>query len=451
MKKTLLSVILLIILALPAISQGQPAFDSYFIDATMRVDYYHVGDSATEFIAIDKIYKQGTWAGPTVELLDPFNNGRYYVKIYDSTTKTEIYSRGFDNYFGEYKTTTPAAKGIKHAYHETALIPFPKNKIIFTMEVRQRDNSMKKFFSQEIDPAAIAIDKGPLVAGVKVEKKFYSGDPHHKVDLAFIAEGYSADEEALFQQDLERTLEAFFKQEPYRSHKRSFNLYSLFKASQDSGVDEPRKGLFKNTAVESSFNALGLERYLLTEGNKPLRDIAAHAPYDAVIIVVNSKRYGGGGIYNFYCVYTQDEIWQDYLFLHEFGHSFAGLGDEYYASEVAYNDFYPKGIEPTEPNITALLDPANLKWKHLLKPGTVIPTPWDKEKYDKLKRNSPEKQAHLEQKKFKNLVGAFEGAGYASKGLYRPMADCIMFTKGGKPYCQVCEAHIIKVIEHYTK
>ncbi len=451
MKKTLFSVVLILLAVFSALAQEQPTFDAFFVDETMRIDYYHVGDSKVEFIALDKIYRQGTWAGPVTSLLDNFNNGRYYVKIYDSATGRLIYSRGFDNYFGEYKTTNPAAEGIKRAYHESALIPYPRSKILFTMEVRQRDNTMNRFFSQEIDPASIEIDKGPLVTGVEVEKKFFSGNPHHKVDVAFIAEGYTVEEKALFHSDLDKVLHAFFNQEPYKSYKDSFNIYSLFISSQDSGVDEPRNGLFRNTPVESSFNALGLSRYLLTEGNKSLRNIAAHAPYDAVVIVVNSKRYGGGGIYNFYCVYTQDEIWQDYLFLHEFGHSFAGLGDEYYASAVAYNDFYPKGIEPTEPNITSLLDPQNLKWKGLLKPGTPVPTPWDKELYDKMKDNSAEKQAHLEQIKFKGLIGAFEGAGYASKGLYRPMADCIMFTKGNKPYCKVCEAHIVKVIEHYTK
>jgi len=451
MKHVLLSAILLLSLAGALTAVTQPSFDTYFLDETMRIDYYHVGDGTTEFIALDKVYRQGQWAGSIVNLLDNFNNGRYYVKIYDATTKTLIYSRGFDNYFGEYKTTTPAAKGIKRAYHESALIPYPKNMIIFAMEVRQRDNSMKEFFSQEIDPSSIDVDKGNLCAGVEISRKIVNGDPHKKVDLAFIAEGYTAEEKALFDADLEKALKAFSVQEPYKSFKTSFNIYSLFKASQDSGVDEPRNGLYRDTPLDCSFNALGLPRYLLTEGNRAIRDIAAHVPYDAVVIVVNSQRYGGGGIYNFYCIFTQDETWQEYLFLHEFGHSFAGLGDEYYASAVAYNDFYPKGIEPTEPNITALLDPENLKWKHLVAPGTSIPTPWDKEAYDKMKNNSPEKEAHLQQERFKGLVGAFEGAGYASIGLYRPMADCIMFTKGKKPYCSVCEEHIVKVIEFYTK
>jgi len=221
-----------------------------------------------------------------------------------------------------------------------------------------------------------------------------------------------------------------------------------------------------------------------------LRDIAAHVPYDALVIMVNHSRYGGGGIYNFFCTFTAHNQWSEYLLLHEFGHSFSGLADEYYSSSTAYNDFYPPGIEPTEPNITALLDPTNLKWKQLLTQGIEIPTPWNKKEYDRIdsiyqkrrrelndiitrlkKEHAPESQinaaqeeasAHsrkfaskmdnfLKKSKYAGKVGAFEGAGYSSKGLYRPMLDCIMFSKGKKPYCKVCEQAIIKIIEQYSK
>jgi hypothetical protein len=223
----------------------------------------------------------------------------------------------------------------------------------------------------------------------------------------------------------------------------------VFKASKESGPDEPRNGIFKNTVVDASFNALGLSRYMLTEANRKLRDIAAHAPYDSIIIMVNTPRYGGGGIYNFYCLFSSDNTWSTYLLLHEFGHSFAGLADEYYASTVAYNEFYPKGTEPAEPNITALRDKNNLKWKHLVKEDTAVPTPWDKENFDKMSRG--DRQAHLESEKFKDLVGAFEGAGYASEGLYRPMVNCIMFSRSDIPYCVVCRDAIERMIESYVK
>ncbi len=318
----------------------------------------------------------------------------------------------------------------------------------------------------------------------------YSGDPHVKVDVAIIGEGYAKKDEAKFDKDLERFTKIFFSQEPYKSMKDKFNIYGVFKASEESGVSEPTHGSFKNTLLGATFNSLGSERYLLTENVFKLHDVAGNVPYDAIYIMVNHKRYGGGGIYNFYCTFTSDNEWAAYVFLHEFGHSFTGLADEYYTSDVSYNDFYPKGVEPVEPNITALLNPKNLKWKDLASPGIEIPTPWKKAEFDsmdyawqkqrramnskiaELTRNDAPKaeinklqkeynetdkehQAKIDEffhaSKFWGKVGAFEGAGYSAKGLYRPMLDCIMFSKGVKPFCKVCEASIKKVIESYTK
>jgi hypothetical protein len=442
----------LILISTPAMwSQNQVNFDDYFIDNTMRIDYYHMADKTTEFISIDKMYQQGTWAGSLNSLIDPFNNGNYSIKIYDDDSDTLIFSRGFNSYCGEYMTTNMAANGIKRTFHETALIPFPKKKIKFTVERRDRKNQLNPVFSQTIDPQSIDISKESLTQGVTVFETVKNGDPHQKVDLAFIAEGYTKTEKVKFKQDLQRMTTEFFNQEPYKSHKNDFNIYGVFKASQESGPDEPGNGISRNTVVDASFNALGLRRYMLTEANRALRDIAAHVPYDAVIIMVNSQRYGGGGIYNSFCIFSCDNQWSAYLLLHEFGHSFAGLADEYYSSAVVYNEFYPKGIEPTEPNITALLDKNNVKWKHLVKEGTPIPTPWGKEVYDN--SNKKNKAAYIKAKalELKDTVGAFEGAGYAARGLYRPMVNCIMFSKAKIPYCKVCEEAVVRMIEYYIK
>lgn len=472
------------------IAQAVVDFDAYFIDKTMRIDYFHMGDAKSEWVSIDQVYQQGTWAGSTTNLIDSFNNGRYYIKVYDLSTNHMIFSKGFDSYFGEYKTTDMALKGIKRTYHESALIPYPKNKIQFTLEVRDRENILHQFFSAIIDPDDVSIIREPLQEGVEVFTFVKNGNPHWMVDIAFIAEGYSAQEKQKFQSDIEKLVEVFFKQEPYKGRKDKFNIYGVFKPSDQSGCDEPTHGIFKNTALNASFNSLGSPRYLLTEDNKSLRDIAAHIPYDALLIAVNHKRYGGGGIYNLFCVFTTDNQWLDYLFLHEFGHSFTGLADEYYTSAVAYNEFYPRGVEPVEPNITALLEPENLKWKNHCTPGIEIPTPWEKEAFDKMdneyqkirqkinkkiakmkREGAPEEEVkkveeesellsrqqaqkvdnYLKNSKFAGKVGVFEGAGYSAQGLYRPMLDCIMFTKGAKPFCTVCEQAIIRVIEHYAK
>lgn len=469
-------------------AHSPPKFEDYFIDKTMRIDYFHTGCAKEEWITIDQVYEQGIWAGSLRNLIDNFNNGRYYAKIYDSSSGRLVFSRGFDSYFGEYKTTGQALKGLKRTYHESVLIPYPKKKIKFTLEVRNRENVLQPLFSQEIDPSSVSIIRERLDEGVKIFKILKSGDPHKKVDIAFVAEGYTLEEEGKLKTDLKRFAKVFFNHEPYKTYKAKFNIYGVFKPSDEGGCDEPRHGVYKNTAVNASFNALGSERYLLTEDNKALRDIAAHVPYDALFIMINHKRYGGGGIYNLYCTFTTDNQWHEYLFLHEFGHSFAGLGDEYYTSSVAYNEFYPRGVEPTEPNITALLDPKDLKWKDFLTRGIEIPTPWEKEDFDRMDRAYQKIRSEINEKiasmkregagraeiekfeqeserlsrdhakridkylsksKFKDKVGAFEGAGYSSKGLYRPMLDCLMFTKGKKPFCKVCEQAVIRVIKHY--
>jgi hypothetical protein len=466
-------------------------FDNYFIDKTMRIDCYHIGDSKSEIITLDKIYKYGTWGGSLKNLIDNFNNGKYYFKIYDAATKTLIYSKGFDSYFGEYKTSDEGLKGIKKTYHESAIIPYPKQKIIFAVEMRGKDNSLSEIYRSEINPDDLLIIKDTVSdKNVKVIESLKSGDPHIKVDVVILAEGYTASEEKKFRNDLTRFTKIFFNQEPYKSNKDKFNVYGVFKASEESGVDEPDHNSFKKTILSATFYSLGSERYLLTEDNKTMRDLAGSVPYDAIYIMVNHKRYGGGGIYNLYCTFTADNQWNEYLFLHEFGHSFAGLADEYYTSDVSYNDFYPKGIEPVEPNITALLDKTNIKWKPYLTHGVEIPTPWEKEVFDstdlawqkirreqnnkiaELKRNkAPEADVkklqdeydakdrehqkwiddYFRRSKFHNMVGAFEGAGYASKGIYRPMLDCIMFSKGKKPFCKVCEEAIKKVINYYSE
>ncbi|MGD8778067.1 MAG: M64 family metallopeptidase [Ignavibacteria bacterium] len=466
-------------------------FEDYFEDHTMRIDYHHTGDAKTEIISIDKIYKYGTWAGSLTKLIDNFNNGAYYHKIYDAESGELIYSKGFDSYFKEYRLSGPAIDGVIKAFHESAIIPYPKKKIKFTLSKRDKYNKLNEIWSTEIDPADIMISRQNFTDNdVKVYKSHYSGDPHTKVDIAIIGDGYTAEEETKFKEDVEKFTKYFFEVEPYKSEKDKFNIYGVLKPSEESGVDEPRANIYKNTALSSTFNSMGSERYLLTEDNKALRDIAAHVSYDALYIMVNHKRYGGGGIYNFYCTFTADNQFQKYLFVHEFGHSFAGLADEYYTSSIAYNDFYPAGIEPVEPNITRLLDKKNIKWKHLLSPGIEIPTPWGKEEYDstdykwqalrrklndniaKLKRENASKEEikaaeldydkrdrerskrvdeYMKAQEHYGKVGAFEGAGYVSEGVYRPMLDCLMFSKSDIPFCKVCEEAIKKVIKHYTE
>lgn len=483
----------LVLLFLPLLLQAQiqVKFDDFFIDQTFRIDYYHTGDAKSELVTIDHLYRYGIWAGSRTHLLDNFNNGRYYAKVYDIENGTIIFSRGFDSYFGEYKTSDQALHGIPRTYHESILMPVPRKKVRVVLEVRDRNNQLKEFFNSTIDPEDVGvIHENFNDRNIKVMNSHISGDPHSRVDMAILGEGYSVDEEDKFKADLKQFTQVFLNHPPYKFIMDRFNIYGVYKPSMESGVDEPDAGIFKSSALNATFNSLGSERYLLTEDNKTMRDLAARVPYDAIVVMVNHSRYGGGGIYNLFCTFTADNQWHEYLFLHEFGHSFAGLADEYYTSDVAYNEFYPLGVEPVESNITTLLDPKNVKWKNLIKKDIAIPTPWEKADYDardlawqkirrqmnknivEMKRNhapyteikkvqdeyDTQDRAHanelddyLKKSKYTNMVGAFEGAGYAAQGLYRPMLDCIMFSKGTKPFCKVCEQGVLRVVEHYTE
>ncbi len=491
MMKRLVILALLVIVPTTILSQTSLRFDDYFLNKTLRIDYYHIGDAKEEFITIDQLYQQSPWAGNPNRLIDPFNHGKYEVKVYDIASNRLIYSRGYATYFGEYTTTTPAIQGIKRTYHETVLIPYPKKPVLVVFERRNRENILEPLFQYRIDTSDYHINKENTDSGDWIYEALINGHPHHKVDLAWVAEGYTAQEFEKFKQDVDRFIKALFDVAPYDRLKDRFNIYGVFRPSAESGVDQPREGIFKKTSINSSFNALDLDRYLLTEDNRTIHDIAACVPYDALVILVNSPRYGGGGIYNFYAISTVDNSLSENVFIHEFGHSFAGLGDEYYTSDVAYNEFYPPGVEPTDPNITALLDPENIKWKNLVSPGIAIPTDWGKEEFEALqaelqknRREMREQLAQLEKsgaskskiekvradfqkkidaanqrmdqvrEKYRHLedkVGAFEGAGYSAKGLYRPMMNCLMFGNRERKFCLVCQQAIERMINFYSE
>ena len=475
-----------IMLSLSCQREQVSSFDTYFTNQTLRIDYFHTGDAKSETVETSQMYKYEIWGGSLVNLVDQLNYGAYYHKIYDQETGELIYSKGFDSYFKEYQVSTPAIEGKVKQFHETAIVPFPKSKIIFVLEKRDKAGKLSEVFRQEINPDDA--QKNPVDADVKVYTSLNNGDSHVRADIAIIGEGYTLEENQKFQEDLKRFTEVFFQAEPCKSHKNLFNIRGVLKSSADSGIDEPRAGIDKNTAVSATFNSMGSERYVLTEDNKSLRDIAGHVPYDALYIMVNHSRYGGGGIYNFYCVYTSDNINSDYLMVHEFGHSFFGLADEYYTSSTAYNDFYSPDYEPAEANITALKNPTNVKWKHLLSSNIEVPTPWKKNAFDSMDLNwqknrsqlnteiatlqknggsvedvakakatydqtstqrDKEVQHYLESSEFAGKVGAFEGAGYASTGLYRPSINCIMFTRTNY-FCPVCQEAMVKVIDSYA-
>jgi len=480
-----------LLLPLTLHAQGEVPFADFFVDSTLRIDFFHTGSKTQESIALDHSYRQGIWAGSTRNLVDHFNLGRYGVQVYDTASGRLIFSKTYDSYFGEYRTTEPARLGIARTYHESVLVPFPRRPVRVEFEHRDRRNVYHPLASVIVDPADYHIITESPSRGDSVYSVYVSGPPHERVDLLIIGEGYTLEERGKFEADLRRYTDVFFSWQPYARLKAKFNVRGIYSPSPQDGVDEPRQGIYRHTLLGASFNSLDSDRYLLVEDNRLMRDVAAQAPYDALLIMVNSRRYGGGGLYNTYCCFTSDGTWNEHVMLHEFGHAFAGLGDEYYTKDVAYEDFLEKGVEPNEPNITALLDPAKLKWRELVSPGISIPTEWGQAAFDSLgalrdslagvrahiagARNgitpSREDAAHLAAvdstmrtvgerlRRFfldhplRGKVGAFEGAGYMAKGFYRPTVNSLMnaFNNEERTYYPVNERAIERIIASFAE
>ncbi len=490
-KRTSVMAVIFVAVSLTAAAQSQVPFDEFFIDKALRVDIYQTGDAKEEIVTLDQIYQENLWPESRTHLINPFVYGHYMVKLYDVASNRLIYSRGFDTTFAEYKTTTPALEGVKRVFERSLRVPCPKRPVLFVVEARDKQHLLHPVFSTSIDPSDYHIIRETTAAGDWVYEALKNGDPHDHVDLALLAEGYTAQDRDKFKADVDRFSAYLFTVEPYKSAKAKFNIIGIFRPSPERAMDEPRQRVYKKTNLNASFNAFDLDRYMLIMEDHRMHEMAAQAPYDAIVVLVNSTRYGGGSIAFDYCVATVDNPASLQTFVHELGHSFGGLADEYYTSEVSYNDFYPKGVEPLEPNITALLDPANIKWKDLVSPGVAIPTEYGKDQMEALmaeRRKNREAQAHeVESAKaagasaakiekighkyqeadkailkklddihrryagLEDKVGAFEGAGYSSKGLYRPQMYCIMISSPKGEFCRVCQQAIGRMIDYFTE
>ncbi|MCX6551055.1 MAG: IgA Peptidase M64 [Acidobacteria bacterium] len=448
-------------------------FDASFARDTMRVDYLHTGGLGMEAIAVDRIVNDGPWPGSRVRLVDDTNLGTYLFEVIDRTTNQVIYSRGFATLFGEWETT-PEAREAHRTFGASLRFPWPKRPVQIVLKKRDRQNAFHEFWSTLIDPASRTVNRAKLAPAGKVWTVWESGTPESKVDLLLLGDGYTEAELPKFHKDVTRLIEKMFALEPYKSHRADFNVRAIDLPASASGIHNPRTGEARRSRIGTEYNIFDSERYALSADNRGWRDVASAAPYDAVEILINNRYYGGGGIFNDHATVAVDTGSADYIFVHEFGHHFAGLGDEYYTSDVAYETGGEK-IEPWEPNVTALHDPAQLKWRDLVAAGTPLPTPWDKEAYEKHSSDvqaerrrlraagAPESEMDtlfatqlawetkfLSSMTHSGKVGAFEGASYEPKGLYRPEADCIMFTRDEVGFCRVCRRAIERAISLHT-
>jgi hypothetical protein len=425
MRKLLFRIIILLV---PVTVWGNPNFDDYFTSGVLRFDYQLSGNSDTAYVFPAQIKKEKIWAGSHNYLVDSLNYGTYRFRVFDNKSGDLIFSEGFCPLFQEWQSTGEAKK-ISKSFYQVLRFPFPKQPVLLEIDRRDREGKFRIVYSTAIDPANnFIINEKPDVVSVK--NILVSGDPAHKIDVAILAEGYTAAEMTKFLKDAKSLTDSLFKAEPFSTMKSYFNIYALKTPSIDSGTDVPGENIYCNTVFNSTFYTFGISRYLTTSDMKTIHDKAAAVPFDQIIVLVNSNRYGGGGFYNYLNVCTAGNKLSPKVFIHEFGHSFAGLGDEYYTSEVAYEDYYNLKVEPWEPNLTTLVD-FESKWKSMVDSSTPIPTP----------RYSD----------YSSKVGAFEGGGYEAKGIYSPMENCRMKSNETPHFCPVCQKAIKEVILLNTK
>ena len=450
---------------------------SFAAPRTMRIDYYHGGNAREQWFTLDRtVLEPLEWPGNPAKAIDDTQSGTFVFEVREQGSGKLLYSRGFNSVFGEWKDTEEAQHA-NRTFSESLRFPAPE--VPVEVSLKQRDpkdpggggfravwqtvvNAKDRFIDRSRPPSP-----GALITFQKM------GDPAGKVDLLVLGDGYTAKERGKFEKDARRFMETLFAASPFKEHRKDFNVWGLCPAAAETGVSRPSSGIYHRSPLGASYDAFDSERYVLTMENRTLRDVASFAPYEFVEILVNGKTYGGGGIFNQYATVAIDNAWAGYVGVHEFGHHFAGLADEYYTSDVSYLS-QEKRTEPWEPNVTALLDLAQLKWKDLVEAGTPVPTPWNKSEFEsyeaeiqkqrkqlraegrpesemeELFRKEREKEETMfRAEKYYGKVGAFEGANYEAKGYYRPEVDCIMFTRYNK-FCAVCGRAIERVIAMYT-
>jgi hypothetical protein len=441
---------------------------------TFRVDYFHTGNATEERFSLDRmVIEPLPWPGHPARAVDETNLGKYLFEVRERDTNRLIFSRGFASIYGEWEITSEA-KRMNRTFHESLRFPAPERPVQVLLKKRDAQNAFREVWSLVVDPKDMFVDPSSPPAPGALLKLLENGPPEQKVDLLILGDGYTAAERPKFEKDARRMVDILFTFSPFKERKADFNVWGLVPAAAQSGISRPSTGIHRRSPVGTTYDAFGSERYVLTFDNKAFRETAAFAPYEFVEILANGNTYGGGGIFGLYGTVAADSLWAPYVFVHEFGHHFAGLADEYYTSESVYEPAAER-LEPWEKNVTALNDPENVKWKHLVSPGTPLPTPWNKKQYEDhsngvqtqrrqirsqrkpetdmdalfvAQRNWEEK--FLSTQKYSGRVGAFEGAMYEPRGYYRPQLDCVMFTRDRVPFCAVCQSAISEVIDLYV-
>lgn len=402
-------------------------FSDYFEERTLRIDYTFAGDATHQVIALDQLSQMPGWYGKHKRLAELPVEGNGQICVRCHRTGEVIYRNSFSTLFQEWQSY-PEAEKVWKSFENVFLVPMPKDTVDITIDLRNNRREVTSTMTHQVVPGDILIrhiGENDVTPYTVVQE---ADDPSHCIHIAYLAEGYTEEEMDVFLKDVNIAVEALFAHEPFKSMRSRFNIVAVQAPSAESGTSEPSKGIWRNTALKSHFDTFYSNRYLTTLHLKTMHDWLAGTPYEHIIVLVNTSEYGGGGILNSYNLsMTHHEMFRPVV-VHEFGHSFAGLADEY-AYDQEQIPMYPHDVEPWEPNITTLAD-FSKKWQSMVAKGTPIPTPI---------------------KAGKERAGLYEGAGYSLKGVYRAYPDCRMRTNENPEFCEVCKQAISRLIDFYTK
>lgn len=423
MKKWTL-LLLATVLLLPTMAQH---FDQHFIDKTLRINYLHIGNNNIDSIVIDSYHAGAKWTGTRGFLVDETRLGDVLFEAFDDATNELIFTRSYSCLFNEYRTTERAESEVGR-FEEVVQMPFPKAKIRYSFTNFDRKKVGKTIYSGTFDPATATVV--PFTKEYKTMNLHIGGDAKQCMDILFLPDGYAKADKKRLEADMKRFADYIMNCSPFKENADKINICAIKGYSEESGITDPNKEVFKRTLFNSSYNVIDVDRYLMCLNVWKMNEVADDAPYDIIVLVANSPKYGGGGIYNFYCTVNNLGFHSDYVIVHELGHLIAGLGDEYFTSEVSVRDYYPEGVEPVEPNLTTLVD-FDSKWKSMLEAGTPVPTP-DAPAYD-------------------NKLGVFEGGGYVAEGVYRPWRNCTMKEAVYNNFCPVCTKALINSFNYFAK
>ena len=422
----------------------EPDFDAHFDGGTLRLDYVFCGDAAHQEVYFLQAYRTSAWAGRRHHLEEPLLKGNGQIRVLEPETGRTLYANSFSTLFQEWQVTEEAAQ-LHRAFENCFQVPFPREKVEVEVSLYDTHGRTCATLRHGVDPADILI-RQRQDNGYPRRELQKGGGIAEAIDVVIVSDGYAADDYVKFFADAERARAALMRHKPFSDYAGRFNIRAVFAPSAQSGVSVPRDGQWLDTAFDSHFDTFYMARYLTTSAMRRIYDALGTVPFEHVIVLVNTPVYGGGGIYNNVTIMGSGHPTFDVVIVHEFGHAFGGLADEYFYPDEEIEQ-YPLDVEPWEPNITTLVD-FGRKWEDMLPAGYAVPTPVDSlERQDVRKiwkTLDPEQKAVLN-----SQLGVYEGAGYRTKGIYRPVQECRMKINECEEFCPVCSRAIGRMIDYY--